>query len=71
MGKHVFLGFIIMPVLAILFFVNMAFKLMLEMPLGENKNNPRTVTKKVEKFYCWLGDDVCKGFREYFLLEKK
>ena len=71
MNRIVFLGFIFMPIIVVAFFANMAFILMMEMSLGENKNNPRTVTKKVEKFYCWLGDDVCKGFREYFLLEKK
>ncbi|WP_181892549.1 hypothetical protein [Campylobacter devanensis] len=42
----------------------------MEMPVLENKDNPRKVTKQVEKFYCWFGDDVCKGFREFFLLEK-
>ncbi|WP_096025506.1 hypothetical protein [Campylobacter lanienae] len=58
-------------IFTIFFYVNMIAILMFEMPLGANKDNPRIVTKKVEKFYCWLGDDVCKGFREFFLLEKK
>lgn len=60
-----------LPIFTIFFYVNMIAILMFEMPLGDNKDNPRKVTKQVEKFYCWLGDDVCKGFREFFLLEKK
>lgn len=60
-----------LPVFTIFFYVNMLFILMMEMPLGENKDNPRKVTKQVEKFYCWFGDDVCKGFRRFFLLEHR
>ncbi|WP_096021712.1 hypothetical protein [Campylobacter lanienae] len=68
---HKYKLMLVIPIFTIFFYANMAFILMMEMPLGENKDNPRKVTKQVEKFYCWLGDDVCKGFREFFLLEKK
>ena len=67
---HKYKLMLVIPIFTIFFYANMAFILMMEMPLLENKDNPRKVTKQVEKFYCWLGDDVCKGFREFFLLEK-
>ncbi|WP_293651783.1 hypothetical protein [uncultured Campylobacter sp.] len=67
---HKYKLMLVIPIFTIFFYVNMAFILMMEMPVLENKDNPRKVTKQVEKFYCWLGDDVCKGFREFFLLEK-
>lgn len=60
---------LVLPVLTIFFYVSMLFILMMEMPVLENKDNPRKVTKQVEKFYCWLGDDICKGFRKFFILE--
>ncbi len=59
-----------MSILVLLIYVNGCAALMFEMPLGANKDNPRKLTYKLEKFYCWLGDDICKGFREFFLIDK-
>lgn len=66
MYKFVF----IMSILVLLICVNGCAALMFEMPLGANKDNPRKLTYKLEKFYCSLGDDVCKRFREFFRIDK-
>lgn len=61
---------ILLPVLGVMFVINMMAALMFEVPVGENKSNPRTMTYRLEKIYCWLGDDVCEGFRKFFLIDK-
>lgn len=66
MYKFVF----IMSILVLLICVNGCAALMFEMPLGANKDNPRKLTYKLEKFYCSLGDDVCKRFRKFFRIDK-
>ena len=39
-----------LPVFTIFFYVNMFFILMMEVPVLENKDNSRKVTKQVENF---------------------
>ena len=61
---------ILLPVFGIVLVVTMMAALMFEVPVGANQSNPRKMTYRLEKLYCWLGDDVCKGFREFFLIDK-
>ena len=61
---------ILLPVLGFGIVITIMAQLMFEVPMGENKSNPRTMTYTLEKFYCWLGDGACKGFRDYFRIGK-
>ena len=60
-----------LPVFTIFFYVNMFFILMMEVPVLENKDNSRKVTKQVENFIVGWVMMFVKVFESFFLLEQR
>ena len=55
-----------LPVFTIFFYVNMFFILMMEVPVLENKDNSRKVTKQVENFIVGWVMMFVKVFESFF-----
>ena len=57
---------LIIPFFTVFFYINIVFILMMEIPVLENKDNPRKVTKQVENFIVGWVMMFVKVFESFF-----
>ena len=62
---------LIIPFFTVFFYINIVFILMMEIPVLENKDNSRKVTKQVENFIVGWVMMFVKVFESFFLLEQR